>query len=156
MARVAAVERQLVCGCEFRAVFLRDRHLHAGEAAHVEGVEDRLQVDIAVLIVLPDRADEDRPLHVAARFVEVELGQPPVLLLGREPQVGPVVPDVDHRVRLRGDEHAQPLEVGGGRTGLRGGRCGKAVPAPQLHRGAAEHGAADDESCHHPTRDWRL
>ena len=91
VATMARFERRLVGGHELGLVLVFDRKLDGREGADVHRVEDALDVDGSTVRALPDRANEHRPPDRLPGLVEEVLRERPVLLLDREPQVGPVV-----------------------------------------------------------------
>ena len=113
MARVAAFDHGLVRGDESNAVFLFDRRFHVGEAAGVDGVEDALDVDIRPVLGANGGRLARQPDDVAAHLVELILRELPVLLLGREPEIGPVELHVHHDVRVRRHDRLQLRDVRG-------------------------------------------
>src|SRR4029079_2441985 len=121
---------------------------------HINGVENGFQIDVASVQVLPDRADENGPLNVLSCLFKVELGQGPVLLVACEPEIGPVVPDVGHRVGLGRDERLQSLDVSVSAASLGlGGRWSREPTAPPvLHSCSANHRSGTDKRNDDETR----
>ena len=106
---------------------LVDGRLEARKRTVLDALQDRPQVEVAAVRELADRAQTDRPIQVAARLVQVERRERPVLVLRGEPEVREVELDVHHRVRLARLHALERLDLGlelrdlgggGGRAGL--------------------------------------
>jgi hypothetical protein len=65
----------------------------------VQRLQDAVQVQIPCL-GLAHGNDSHRPFEVRAGFIEIKLRQGPILLLTSEPEVGEVITDIGHGVRL--------------------------------------------------------
>src|SRR5262245_12322942 len=98
---IASLDGLLVGVAELRGVLFFDRLLDLAHQRVIDRFQDAAQIHLAGL-GLSNRNDAHRPFQMRPRFIEIELRQRPILLLPGEPEIGEMITDILHRMRLVG------------------------------------------------------